>query len=196
MNTDKHGSDEIEMNPPSVKRVADRALILASLCCRGGIEQDAGNPEAEGFRQHVCEWLKQCGAESEAEPGERAILQAPLGKLSREEHAAASWQAEGLVVLAWALNRAELLDYEAVADAKALADSLGWLTDDVSGLRASRLRLVSELRDVADRLFALDWRQADYQLNKKPLNFQEFARTAWFGPLKVDALRFAAGDLS
>jgi hypothetical protein len=196
MNTDKHGSDEIKQTPPSAKRVADRALVLASLSCRGAIEQDAGNPKAEGFRQHVWEWLKQCGAESEAEPSEREILQTSLGKLSREQHAAATWQAEGLMVLTWALRRAEFLDYEAVANAKALADSLGWLTEDVSALWVAQLRPISELQELADRLFALDWRQADYQLNKKPLNFQEFAEVAWFGPLKVEGLRFVDGDLS
>jgi len=36
---------------------------------------------------------------------------------------------------------------------------------------------------------------ADFQLRKTPLDFAEFAKTAWFGPLKVEGLRFANKDL-
>lgn len=196
MNTDKHGSDEIERNPPSTKRVADRALVLASLCCRGAIEQDAGNLKAEDFRLRVFEWLKQSGADAEAEPGEHSVLLTPLGKLSTEQHASATWQAEGLMVLAWALHRTELLDYESTADAKDIADSIGWLTREAATLKACQLRAATEIQTLADKLFALDWRQADYQLKKTSLNFEEFAKTAWFGPLNVEGLKFVRGDLS
>lgn len=196
MDEDKYELDEIRRNPPSAKRVADRALVLASLCCRGAVEHDAGNLDAEQFRVKVVEWLRQCGAEAEAEQEEREVLSKPLGKLSREQQAAATWQAEGLMVLAWALHRAELLDYESTADAKGLADSLGWLTDESANSRASQLRSELEIQMLADKLFALDWRQADYQLKKTPLNFEEFAKTAWFGPLNVEGLRFVGGDLS
>ena len=197
MDTDKHISEEPELNPPSAKRVAERALVLASIACRGAIEQDSGNPQAEQFRAKVVEWLGQCGAGAEAEPEQREVLSKPLGKLSREQHATATWQAEGLVVLAWALQRAELLDYEGIADAKSLADKLGWLTDEAAKVRQfAQLRPVTDIQALADRLFALDWRLADYQLKKTPLNFEEFAKSAWFGPLNVEGLRFVGGDLS
>jgi Domain of unknown function (DUF4272) len=197
MNTDKHGSDEIERNPPSVKRVVERALVLASLCCRGGIEQDAGNPKAEAFRQQVFEWLKQSGAETESEPAERSMLLTPLGRLSREQHASATWQAEGLVVLAWALYLAGLPAYETAANAKSLADSFGWLTDRASKIVGEvKLRPEGEIQGLADKLFALDWRLADFQLKKSPLNFVDFAMTAWFGPLNVEGLKFVNSDLS
>ena len=196
MNTDKHESDDIELNPPSAKRVAQRALVLASLACRGAIEPDAGNQQAEQFRTKVVDWLKQCGAESEVEPKESDILSSSLGKLSAEQHSTATWQAEGLAILAWALKRAELPDYEEYSDAKALADSLGWLADDgVKLVQSAELRTATEIKSLADKLFALDWRLADHQLNKRPLNFEEFAKTAWFGPLNVEGLRFVNGDL-
>jgi hypothetical protein len=197
MNTDKHGLQDAPLKPPSVKRVVERSLVLACLSCRGAIEQDAGNPNAEQFRGRVFEWLKQSGAEREVESAERAILLTPLGKLSKEQHAFATWQAEGLVVLAWALYLAGLPSYENRAAAKQIADSVGWLTDKASKLNQSaRLRPTAEVQILADKLFALDWRLADFQQRKTSMDFQDFAKTAWFGPLNVEGLRFANGDLS
>jgi len=197
MDTDKHELDEIRRNPPSAKRVAERALVLACLCCRGAIEQDAGNPKAEEFRQKVFEWLEQSGAQGEAELVERTVLLTPLGNLSREQHASATWQAEGLVVLAWALYRVGLPDYETAANGKSVSDSLGWLTDGAAKLfTEATVRDAATIQSLADKLFALDWRLADFQLKKSPMNFVEFAKTAWFGPLKVEGLRFASNDLS
>jgi hypothetical protein len=197
MTTDKHESEEIQLNPPTAKRVAERALVLASLACRGAIEQDAGTTKAEEFRGKVSEWLKRSGMEREIEPAEHDILLTPLGKLSKEQHASATWQAEGLVVLAWALCRAGLPSYESTANAKQIADSLGWLTDEAARFcQAAELRPTAEIQAVADKLFALDWRLADFQLRKTSMNFQEFAQTAWFGPLNVQGLQFVNDDLS
>lgn len=197
MDTNKHESEEIGRNPPNSNRVVKRALVLASLCCRGAIEQDAADPKAEQFRQTVFDWLKRVGAESELEPVERTILLSPLGKLSREQHAFATWQAEGMAVLAWALHLTGLPDYEAVVNAKSVADSLGWLTDGADKLLVdAQVRDAKTIQALADKLFALDWRLADFQLQRKSLNFSDFAKTAWFGPLNVEGLRFMNGDLS
>ena len=89
---------DIELSPPSANRVARRALALAAVACRSGIETDAGNPEAEKFREEIVEWLERVGLNDEIEPNEMALLITPLGELTERQTIDASWRGEGLAV--------------------------------------------------------------------------------------------------
>lgn len=182
---------------PTPKRVAQRALVLASVVCRGSIEQDAGNQEADRFRFKILDWLKSCDAESELEESERDTLLTPLGKLSPEQHSTATWRAEGVAVLAWAIYRAALPQYYGFSPPRAVADALGWLTEAGCRLVASaQLRPATEISALAQRLFALHWRIADFRLRRTPINFRAFAQEAWFGPLDITGLSLIDDDLA
>ena len=196
-----HESDEdddlAEPVPPTADRVARRALVLAAVACRSAIEGDATNPRAEAFRREVLDWLRDAGAEEEAEPDELALLRAPLGSLDERQVIDASWRGEGLGVLAWALGRYELPSYQHTVTPPEVADRLGFMTPDAALLvQHATLRDAEELEALASRLLAVHWRLRDFSLRPVHMDFASFAPTAWFGPLDVTGLEFAGGDLA
>ena len=93
-------SEEDPWRPPTPRRVAARALVMSAVVCRGFIETDAGEAEAEALRVRVVEWLGRIGVTDEAEPRELAMLNAPLGTLAPQQAIDAGWLSEGLAVLA------------------------------------------------------------------------------------------------
>jgi hypothetical protein len=181
---------------PSAERVAARALVLSAIVCRSAIEGDAGNPKAEAFREDVLSWICGIGLVEEAESNEFALLECKLGGLSDRQRIDASWRAEGLAVLAWALRRGELPVYDKRADPYPIAQALGFreMRQDTV-LAIPGLRPQEEISDLADTLFTLHWRMRQYSLDRKPMNFEEFANTAWFGPLSLLGLRLVSDDL-
>jgi len=102
---DKDDPEEDPWIPPTPYRVAARALVLSAVACRGFIEKEAGNAEAEDLRLRVASWVASVGISSEVEPHELAMLDAPLGALSPKQAMDAGWLCEGLAMLAWVLQR-------------------------------------------------------------------------------------------
>jgi hypothetical protein len=148
-------TEEPEFVRPTADRVARRALALAAVVCRSGIEPEADNPEVEEFRSGLLEWLSAVGVADELEPEERAILEAPAGTLSPQESINASWRGEGLVVLAWALGRYELPSYDLIADSPDAARTLGFLdASAVDVLSNATLRDSEEIDQLAELMFA------------------------------------------
>lgn len=189
--------DPPEPEPPAARRVAQRALVLAAVTCRGALEVDAGKSDAEAFRRDVLVWLTSVGALAEAEGEERRMLESPLGTLDERRVIDATWRGEGLGVLAWALGRSELPSYQETVRPPEVADSLGFM--EASGdalLNKPTLRSPAELETLARRLFALHWRLREFTLRPRPMDFASFARTGPFGPLDVSGLAFAKGDLA
>jgi hypothetical protein len=171
-------------------------LVLSAIVCRAAIEGDAGNPEAEEFAVNVRKWVHDIGIAEEAEAEEIVVLGLKLGGLSSRQRIDCSWRAEGLVVLAWALGKCELPTYDVGADPYPISRVLGFRESRAeSALAFPILRSAEEINDVADRLLSLHWRLRQYSLDKKPMNFEEFARTAYFGPLSLDGLRLVSHDI-
>lgn len=189
--------DELEFNPPSAQRVAARALALAAMVCRSSLEADAGNTNAESVRGDVVAWIESVGVDAELEDPERTFLRAPLGTLPRQAVINASWQGEGMAVLAWALGRADLPPTNAIVDSPTVGDQLGFLADAETSLLASPiLRPASELEGFREKLFALHWRLREFSLTRESLDFRRIAREANFGPLDVATLSFIGNDLA
>lgn len=183
--------------PPLPARVARRALVLSALCCRSGIEDDADNPEAEAFRRDVLAWLEEVGASEEAEPEERAVLSAPLGTLTERQVIDCGWRAEGLGVLAWALGRCDLPSYQTTVSAPDVADTIDFMKPEAARMiDGAKLRDSEQLETLAERLLALHWRLRQFSLNPEHMDFESFARTAYFGPLDVGGLDLVRGDLA
>jgi hypothetical protein len=186
-----------EWTPPTPQRVHARALVLSAVVARGFLEQDAANREAEALRLRIRSWLTFVGAATEAEPQEHALLQAPLGTLLPQQAGEASWRSEGLAMLAWALGLSELPGYDEFVDPKAVADAVGYLRDEAkASLASATLRPAEEINQCAAQMFALHWRLRNFGLKPEAMDFQQFARDAWFGPLDVTRLRFIDGDLA
>lgn len=195
--TDQSEIGEVpDWSPPSAERVARRALVLAAVVCRSGIEKDAGNEQAETFRGVVVTWLEKLRLSSEAEPAEVELLKKPLGSLDRREAINASWKTEGLAVLSWSLGRYGLPAYDAQADGPTAGQALGFLCDEKETvLERPQLRSPKEMELLSESLFSAHWRLRQFSLDQQPMDFQEFARTARFGPLSLEGLRLRERDL-
>jgi uncharacterized protein DUF4272 len=190
-------SEELDPIPPTPERVAKRALILSAVACRGAIEREAGDENAEAFRGRVLDWVKDLDLCEEIETGELELLDLPLGNLPKQVEVNASWRAEGLAVLAWALKRMDLPPHDQMADPSAIAESLGFLRDGASTvLESPQMRSGEDIARLGEMMFALHWRLRDYSLNHKALDFIEFAKTCWFGPLEINGLRCIENDLA
>jgi predicted amidophosphoribosyltransferase len=90
----------IHPEPPLVRQVAARALVLAAVAARGDLER-----QHDQSAWHLpLAWLKGVGGAAALEAQERAFLKSAAGQAEEMVIAAASWRREGLAVLAWALK--------------------------------------------------------------------------------------------
>jgi Domain of unknown function (DUF4272) len=139
--------ESIERTPPSAQRVARRALVLSAVVCRGNIDHGAGNADTESLRNRILDWITFLDVQDEIEPREAALLKAPLSALTQQQVIDATWQAEGLAVLAWALKRLNLPKHDEKVDPYAVTDALGFLNEDAAELiRFAQLRGDAEIR--------------------------------------------------
>jgi hypothetical protein len=196
-----------EPSPPAAERVSRRALALAALTARAVLEDDPRARGAAERHRELLEWVREIGIEDELEgpdpdwpdePNERSILAAPPGKLDPRSHVNTSWRAEGLAVLAWALGRYDLPPHDQPAKVEDLWEAVGHLRADRARelLASPVLRPREEIGALRGRLFALHWRLRDYFVRPERMDFAEFARTSWFGPLDIAGLPLAKGDLA
>ena len=185
--------------PPTADRVARRCLALAAVSARGLLEQEEpADPGVEDTRRRLLAWIEDVGIGDELEPDEWKALQRPHRQLTQQEALNATWRIEGLSVLAWALNRHDLLPIDELVEPDKLLPAVGLLNAERSKALVADppLRPLDELQELRRRLLAVHWRLRDFRLRPKPMNFREFARTAWFGPLDVEGLRLIDDDLA
>ncbi|MGA9071269.1 MAG: DUF4272 domain-containing protein, partial [Terracidiphilus sp.] len=151
--------DEITTMPPTAERVAARAMVLSAVSCRGAIESDAGKPEAEDLRLRILPWLEQIGAADEMELAEKILISTLLGKLDRKKCVNASWQSEGMAVLAWSLHCANLPPVHLQCESADTANSMGFLDDRKNTpMECPHLREAAEIEKWADTYLTLHWR--------------------------------------
>ena len=216
----KQAKDEDEeAKPPTPERVARRALALTAVTARAILEQGPANLGKAGSNQglmgwlrgltaslrsrsdtcqYLMTWIKNIGIDDEFEPDEWQVLQRPLGRLDEQAQLNSTWRLEGLVVLAWALDRFEIPLHDKLVEFNPLWRSLGLLRRPRqvrSLLKKPMLRSREEIGSLRNRFFALHWRLRNFQINRKVMDFAEFARTCWFGPLDISGLPLVEGDL-
>ena len=185
--------------PPTADRVARRALALAAVSARALLEQeDPADPGVEQTRRRILDWVQATGFGDELEPDEWELLQHPLRSLPHQQVVDATWRLEGLAVLAWALGRYDLPPHDQPADPGKLLPAVGILSAEHARalLAEPFLRPAPELKALSARLFAVHWRLRQFSHGPAPLNFREFAATAWFGPLRLDGVRLIEEDLA
>lgn len=195
---DEDDDVEEEAEPPSAERVARRALALTALSVRGGMENDARDPRTPAMYQDLLAWVQAVGLADELEAEEAEVLRRPLGALDPQAGTNAMWVVEGLCVLAWALGRFDLPPHDEQVEPHELWNAMRLM--DADGARAlvaqAALRPEDEIRTLRERMFALHWRLRDYGIRPRLMDFGEFARTAWFGPLDITGVPLVDGDLS
>lgn len=186
-------------NPPTARRIAERALVLSAIAARGEIEGvDTTDPRFVEFCRDVVDWLRELDLSAEVETKEWAQLQTPLGGLAPQEEIDMSWRGEGAAVLAWALGRFVLPPYYRAVDPARVADSVGFLDDDLAAevLEGAQLRSRAEIEALANLMFGLHWRLRDNARGKAVMDYRAFCRTAWFGPLETSGMEFSKNDLA
>jgi Domain of unknown function (DUF4272) len=193
------GAEETELEPPSRKRTAARTLALAAVSARGLLEGNCCATEKhETDRREILSWIESVGIGDELEPDEWKILQRPVGSLDGQAAVDASWRVEGLAVLAWALQRAELPPYDQQIEPVKLYAGLGcW--DEKAGkefLAFSRSRPVEELRDFQTVILAVHWRLRQLGLDRRAIDFRKFSREGWMAPFDLEPFRLIDGDLA
>jgi hypothetical protein len=191
--------EEPSAEPPTPQRVARRALALSAVTVRAILEQDLANgkPEVPETYKDLMAWVRDIEINDEFEPDEWAVLQRPPGKLDQRGHLDSTWRLEGLVVLAWALRRFEIPPHDQLVVPMQVWRSLGALKGDAAKalLANPALRPPAEIGALRNRLFALHWRLRNFRLRPEVMDFAEFARTCWFGPLDISDLPLIEGDL-
>jgi hypothetical protein len=189
-------TEDEESLPPEPARVAARAMILSAVAHRGLVEDDEDRQGAEVRRGEVCRWLARLGVEGELEEAENFLLRTPIGQLDRRNAVDASWRSEGMVVLAWALGRAELPRYDEPCVPSEVANELGFLAErSGTALAAPSLRAREDIEDLAGTYLAIHWRLVEYQLRRAFFDFAGFLPRWTLGPLRPSELDLIDRDL-
>jgi Domain of unknown function (DUF4272) len=188
--------NDFESAPPSAERVAARAMVLSAVSCRGAIESDAGKAGAEALRQRILPWLEDIGAASELEPAEAALISTPLGKLDSRTCVDATWQSEGVQVLAWALHCAKLPPAHVQCDPADVANGMGFLDDrERTPMHNPVLRHEDEIGKWTDTYMTLHWRLRLITSNPGPMDFVANVAAATWYPLRLDRLELQDNDI-
>ncbi len=194
--TEEDNDEDPPLNPPAMERVLRRAFCLAAVVCRSFIDEP-DNEHCANLQAAMKSWLHDMGAEQELELWEADCIHAPLGSLEPQIRTNASWLSEGLGILAWALNLHDLAPHDECIDPQEVSNELDFLHPEAAELfHEAELRNTEETESESDKALAIHWRLRQFQLDGRPINFGEFAKTAWFGPLNIEEVALVDGDLS
>ena len=193
--------DQVEdPNLPTANRVAQRALVLAALAGRGMLEMQfqQGFVEVASNLPRLAQWIEDLGIRAECETGEWEALNTPAGELEEQATIDSIWRMEGLGVLGWALNLVEFQDYDALFDFDEVLPAMGFLKKDLglALIEEAALRSEGELSERGEQIIAVHWRLRDYSLRPVSMNFIEFCKTCWFGPIDSGWATTIEGDLA
>ncbi|MGY0613206.1 DUF4272 domain-containing protein [Luteimonas sp. A501] len=182
---------------PPAADVLRRALALASVVARAGLEPRADGPEAAAMHRRMLDWLRVTGLHAALEPAEAALVEAPLGSLSDAAVVDASWRAEGIQVLAWALDRHGPVPHDRMVDPDDVAWTLGFLDDAAPDmLHDAALRGDREIDTFLARQLALHWRLREYSLRPGPMDFAAVVANGGWARLDIDDADLVDDDLA
>jgi hypothetical protein len=145
-------------------------MVLSTVVCRAYLERehDAGIHEnAEGIYALVG-WLVESGLERETEVDERAFVATPVGEVTSQAAVNGFWRAEGLGVLAWALQRFEVPPCDQMTNPDAAQKSVGFLRPiEETDLRKSGvLRPPAEISRFSKHITIVSWRLRQFAFDR------------------------------
>jgi hypothetical protein len=173
--------------------------VLAAVSFRGLIENEKGEDEegAEKLRKRLLPWLERIGASGELEEAETTLLSTPVGRLDRRTTVDATWQSEGLVVLAWALHCTTLPPVHMICAPGEIANSMGFLQErEQTPLSNTRMRSADEIEYWAHTYLALHWRLRQFSLKRGTMDFVSFASACKWATMRLDDLEIQDDDLA
>jgi hypothetical protein len=182
--------------PPDAQRVARRALILSAIVCRSNSDHDPTNPDAIALWDRLKTWIELLDVASEIETAEKEMLFAPLGSLDKRKGIRATWHAEGLAILAWALGRFPFPKYGQKVDPYELTDSLMFLAEEAAEIISSaELRPRVELKACRELLYAIHCRLREFQRSKEGRSIAHWIEPTWLETLGIESPLGPTGDL-
>ncbi|RYD18745.1 MAG: DUF4272 domain-containing protein [Verrucomicrobiaceae bacterium] len=188
---------DIELVPPTKDRVVRRAWAIAAVTCRAFLEISDNPHEAAAIHSRLLAWIDTVGLHSELEPAELEMIETELGELDQRATTNGTWRAEGLVVLAWALGKAEIPPHDRISNPYEVSDSIYFLSQDALNLSKNlRLREPEELAEFSEQQLGLHWRIRDYSLTPQEMDFRKFATKTWFGTMSLKGIPLADDDLA
>lgn len=196
---DLDDDDYEDPDPPTVDRVARRAMVLAAISARALLEHDAEEvDDPESFRREIYEWVEGVGVLDELEPDEAKVLQRPVGTLDERAFLDSMWRVEGLAVLAWALQLHPLPPHDETVVPFELYETLGFRDVETarSIIATAQLRDADELEQMLGVLLGVHWRVRDYSINPQAMDFVSFAKDNWFGGFDIGQTRVIDDDLA
>src|SRR5205823_2910831 len=109
--------------------------------------------------RRLLDWLTSMDLWADVEQREESIIRGPLGSLDEKEAFQATWYAEGLAVLAWALNRTDFPKHDVKVDPYIVGESLSFLSEDaMSMIGTATLRSREDLSACRELLYAMHCR--------------------------------------
>jgi len=179
--------------PPDDDRVARRLLVLMAVTARGSMEL-AHNEQVDmgDEAKRLLDWVTALELEKEMEAAEIDVVHAPPGELSERQVIDSIWRGEGAAILAWALGLHDPSPYDEGTETSSLLEQLHFpqVEQAEAILRDATLVSSGELQDMQAEQLALHWRLRDFSINPKSMNFREFGKTCWFGPIELDWASF------
>ena len=176
----------------SVHRVG---LAVACMACRGMTDGDEG--QAQRMASKILEFVREAGIEDALDEEEMRLLRSRSGSWSQVERVQASWLVEGVGVLAWTLDQAELPKFDAKCQAVGVSLSLGLFQPGVRdeiGLWSTRRQ--EEIATGAAYYFALHWRLQRYLVKPEKMDLAGALRDSKWPQPVLDGLDLAVGDLT
>ncbi len=147
--------DSNSIKPRTAEEIAKRAIAVALAAVKG-----EGMPHEEVTRI-VEEW----GANSYFSPEEAKFINNP--KASESERIKFSWRYEGLDVLLWALGyKSDLPKPDEICDVKTDVEIVV-KNRNMQLAKNSKLRSMSEIMDMADYYYRLNWAAVELRLHGK-----------------------------
>ncbi len=181
---------------PDAQRAARRALILSAIVCRSNSDHDPTNPDAIALWNRLKTWIESLDVAREIEPAEKEMIYAPLGSLDNRKRTQATWHAEGLGILAWALGRFPFPKYGEKVDPYELTDSFMFLAEEAAEIVLSaELRPRAELEACRELLYAIHCRLREFQRRKEGRSIAHWIEPTWSETLGIESPLGPTGDL-
>lgn len=173
--TDDTSDEELPApEPPTAERIARRMYVLLALAARGLLDMNLEMGNEPAYRlDELQHWLEALEIDDEFEPQERQIVYSAERELARQDTINSVWHLEGLVVLAWALQLAELPAYDQLVETDNLLSALSLLDITMSQhkLAHPNLRSPNQLQTYNDQIFAFNWRLVDFRVRPEAIDY-------------------------
>jgi hypothetical protein len=171
-------------------------MVLSAVICRAHSDYGAGNPDAEELLERTSAWVDQLDLRGEMEPSEHKLIDAKIGTLRDRERINATWQTEGLAILAWGLKLFPFPSLDKLVDLYELTDAFYFLNDEAMDvIRSAALRSEHELEACRELFYAVHCRLRQFARNRHTHDMRHWIEPNWIETLKLDNIFAVDGDL-